>query len=171
GEDARGAEEEDARVPQVAGGDVARGRGRIGFLDEAGDAQRAVRAGAVGLEVAEAGLGAGGADAERDDGVRAGGGRVGEVRGGGDRGLAGDALVGGDHADDPFGVGGGDGARGEPHGGGGVAGGRLDEDARVREDLLHRRGVVRAGDDPCRVGAQAAAGGGEEGFGRVGADG
>src|SRR5262249_52136905 len=59
GEDARGAEEEDARVPQVAGGDVARGRGRIGFLDEAGDAQRAVRAGAVGLEGAEAGVGAG----------------------------------------------------------------------------------------------------------------
>ena len=154
-EDGLRAEAEHTAVPQeVAGREEAHRARRVGLLDEAAHLQRAACRRLAGLDVAEAGLGRGGAHAEQHHGA-VGGQLGGAPRIGLEGGLVGNEVVGGQHQQRRGGIlrlgpqrGHGDRRRG-------VAPGRLEQlgdaaAARGRQgiDLLARlEEVLAVGDD------------------------
>jgi hypothetical protein len=147
-----GAEEEEARVPEVGAAlQVGAGGVEVGFFDEALDVEGDAAAGEV-ADVAVAGLGARGADAEGDDDA----GVLGGLRGGVECALealwVADVVVGGEDADDGVLVRAAarDEGGGEADAGCGVAGCGLGEDVLARdlgEGAVDGLQEVLAGDD------------------------
>ena len=129
-------EQEDAGVPAVGGvGDIGLGGRQVGFLDEGGDL--ADRAGSgLGADVAVAGLGRGGRDAEDHQGSCLGGRRAGGD-GGAQGGRVGHPGVGAEQQDE-LGAGLSGGQRGDHGGRAGVAALRL-EDQQARGDIDGRQ--------------------------------
>jgi hypothetical protein len=117
---------EEAAVPEVfAAVEVTLGGGGVGLFDEGRDGLAAIGAVGAAADVAVAGLGAVGHDAEGDDGALEGR-RDARVDGGLEAGQIGDDVVGRHHQHHRVGV--GDRQGGQREGRRGVAAGRLEHD-------------------------------------------
>ena len=147
-----GAEEEVARIPQIALGDIALGGLQVGLLDEGGDAARdadAERRARTDVAIADRRLGR--RDAEGDDRPFRRRRFAGDAADGEEALLVEHDVVGGEHRDDGLRIALGADLGGDRHRRAGVAPRRLDDDRRLGADLVEllarQKAIVVIGDD------------------------